>query len=228
MARAAKNAENIQVFRGSLPKQDVFALNAGSGCCGPGAGLEPDRLGDRVHADNGLIHSNPSGFNDKFRIGFGGDNGFSAVNSQIVEHINTYGVGAQISVLVIPTFARVKSVAIKVEAQETGLTFNLITRNGLTLPNDVVDVVVITAGDGCSVTRTRTAGSDASFAGFGALTAGQLAKYILAYESLGTFALEADELILQVAAIPGTPVTGLFAIDVAVSYDVVRRCDEPR
>ena len=56
MARAPKSENNIQVFNGSRPQPDVFAANAGSGCCGTGVDLLYDKLGERVRFDNGLKH----------------------------------------------------------------------------------------------------------------------------------------------------------------------------
>lgn len=226
MTRAAKAADNIQVFRGSYGRPDVFAQNSSNGCCGPGVDLGSfDRLADRVHFDNGLIHSNPLGANDKFAVP--GGNGFGEFRREIVDHINTFGVGAEISVLVIPTFAFVTGVSIHVRAEEEGLTFNLKTRNGLVLPATAVKVVSIAAGEGCDVVRTLTAGSIASYAGFGGLADGELAHYIIGREGEGEFALEADEIIVEVASIPGTPVTGAFDFTVAVSYEIVDRCAEP-
>jgi hypothetical protein len=231
MTRETKDEANLQVFRGSFPKPDVFAKNAGDGCCGPEANLQAyDKLADRVHFDNSLAHSNPLGANDKFRIP-GGD-GFSTDRQAIIDHINANGVGAQISVLVIPTFAFLKRVAIKVAAEETGLTFTLKTRNGLALPEGASSIVAITAAEtGCAVVRTETVdgspGDQSQVTGFGALGT-DIARYIFISSALGEFALEADELILEVAAMPaGGVVVGTFDIDIAASYEVVRRCDEP-
>jgi hypothetical protein len=235
MARAAKDAENLQVFRGSFPKPDVFVKNAGDGCCGPEADVQAyDKLADRVHFDNSLAHSNPLGANDKYRVP-GGD-GFSTDRQAIIDHINANGVGAQISILVIPTFAFLMRIAIKIAAEETGLTFDLKTRNGLTLPADIAQIVDVDAGTGCAVERTLTLvdgdgdpdpAPDSIYSGFGAL-GGSLATYLFGSSAIGEFALEADEIIMEVATMPaGGVVSGLFDIDVAASYEVVRRCDEP-
>ena len=59
MARTPKSANNIQVFRGSLPPADVFAQNAGADCCGGGTTVEHDKLGARTRFSNALAHSNP-------------------------------------------------------------------------------------------------------------------------------------------------------------------------
>jgi hypothetical protein len=230
MTRAAKDAENLQVFRGSFQKLDVFAQNAGDGCCGPGAVQAFDKLGDRVHFDNALAHSNPTGANDKYR--FPGGNGFATERAAIIAHINQYGVGAQISVLVIPTFAFVTALAIKTWAEEDGLTFNVVTRNGLGLPAGSERTITIEADEdnACAVTRTETVGDgDPSiYTGVGALADGVLAEYRIGRGGDGEFSLEADEIILEVATMPaGGVVSGLFDLDISVSYDVVRRCDEP-
>lgn len=227
MARTAKLADNLQVFRGSFAKPDVFALNAGDGCCGPAAALSDyDRLGDRVHFDNALAHSNPTGANDKYRFPDG--NGFGNQRQAILDHINANGVGASISVLLVPTFAFVTGLVIKVIAEEVGLTFDVVSRNGLVLPNDSERTVNITAGAECGVTRTQTIGDgDPSiYDGVGALAVGVLAQYRIGRGD--EFSLEADEIQLVVATMPaGGVVVGTFDLELALSYDVIKRCDEP-
>jgi hypothetical protein len=221
MARVAKSVNNIQVFRGSRPKMDVFSANSGIGCCDPGLLPEYDKLAERTRFDNALAHSNPTGANDKYRFPSG--NGFDSDRAAIINHINTVGVGATISVLAVPTYAFVTGIGVHVEAEEPGLTFNIITRNGLALPNDSVIQVAAAAGAlPCEVTRTQSAGS---LAGFGALGT-DLFRDIFAREANGSFALEADEIILQVATIPVDPVVGLFDITVALSYDVIHRAEQ--
>lgn len=223
MARVAKDADNIQVFRGSLPKPDVFALNSGAGCCGSGLDPAYDKLAERTRFDNALAHSNPLGANDKFR--FPGGNGFESYRNEILAHINAVGVGAQISVLAIPTYAFVFGVGVHVAAEEAGLTFNLITRNGLALPDDVLIQVAAAAGaEPCTITRTQTVGS---LAGFGALGT-DLFRDIFALETGGEgFALEADELILEVATMPASGiVVGTFDLTVAANYHVIHRAEQ--
>lgn len=225
MARNPKAANNIQVFRGSKPQPDVFAANTGLGCCPDIAGQYAyDKLADRTRFDNALAHLNPAGANDKFRIPFG--NGFSDTRRDVVAHINQAGVGAQISVIAIPTYAFVTGVGVHIAAEEAGLTFNLITRNGLVLPTTAVHVVAaaVDEDDACAIERTDTEGSAASFAGFGALGTNEFID-ILGYSGEGEFSLEADELILEVAAIPATPVVGSFDITVSVNYQIVHRAE---
>lgn len=133
MARNDKLENGIQVFRGSRPRQDVFSANAGQGgCCDNSTRSDYDKLAERTRFDNELAHSNPTGANDKFVFPFG--DGFADTRNNIIQTINEHGVGAHISVLAIPTYAFVTGVGIHIEAEEPGLTFDLVTRNGLVLP----------------------------------------------------------------------------------------------
>ena len=242
MARNAKSADNIQVFRGSRPKADVFTSNAGIGCCGP-VDFDYDKLGERVRFDNGLKHLSPSGGVERYR--FPGGNGFSDDRAAIINHINAVGVGAEISVIAIPTYAFVTGVGVHIESEEAGLTFDLVTRNGLVLPvgytptldlvadPDEVDMVanapikitaVADASAPCAVTRTQAAGS---FSGFGALGDNDLFIDIFGRNGNGSFALEADELILRVASMPASgKVSGMFDLTVSASYDVIHRAEQ--
>lgn len=223
MARTPKSANNIQVFRGSRTRLDVFSANAGAGCCGSGAQVAFDKLAARTRFDNALAHSNPVGANDKFHFPFG--EGFADVREEIIKHINAVGVGAQISVLAIPTYAFVTGVGIHIAAEEPGLTFTLKTRNGLALPTAAVHVVSAVAGTDCELTRTDTAGSAASFVGFGAL-GNNLMIDIFGRDGEGEFSLEADELILEVASMPSSGVVnGEFDLTVSVSYNVIHRAE---
>lgn len=226
MAREPKSETNLQVFRGSRPRLDVFAKNAGTGCCGSGAQVEYDKLAERVRFDNALAHSNPAGANDKFAFPQG--DGFAYNSAEIIEHINTHGVGATISVLVIPTYAFVTGVGVHIAAEEPGLTFNLVTRNGLVLPGtgenggEVIEVTATDGAEGCAITRTQ---SEGSFEGFGALGNARFIDIFGRYGQ-GEFSLEADEIILEVATLPASGVvTGAFELEVSVSYDVIHRAE---
>lgn len=246
MARNAKLTNSLQVFRGSRTQQDVFTANAGTGCCPSGA-TEYDKLAERTRFDNALAHSNPTGANDKFKIPYG--NGFSGNRTQIIDHINKHGVGAHISVLAIPTYAFVTGVGIHIEAEEPGLTFDLVTRNGLVIPGtaagqtvDVIDnaadvigsvtlpasgsvLVVETQADGCEVTRALTEGTASAIHGFGALGS-NTAVDIFCHDGDGQFSLEADEIALRVASMPSSgKVVGDFSITVSVSYDIIHRAE---
>ena len=223
MARATKSEDNIQVFRGSRPKPDVFAANAGSGCCGTGVDLLYDKLGDRVRFDNGLKHLSPPGGVERYRFPAG--DGFSSHKAEIIAHINAVGVGATISVIAIPTYAFLTGVGVHIAAEEDGLTFDLITRNGLLLPDTTPIIVTATADPDapCGVTRTQGV---SDFTGFGALGADDLFIDLFARSGDGTFALEADEIILRVASMPADPVVGLFDLTISASYDVIHRAEQ--
>lgn len=217
MARTAKAATNLQVFRGSKPRQDVFALHSNEGCCDGALVSGYDKLGSRTRFDNALAHSNPTGANDKIHVP---NTGLESDHREIVDWINANGVGATISVLALPTYSFLTGVMVTVLAAEAGLTFDLITRNGAVLPTDQL-ITVIATGSACEVTRTQGVSED--FAGFGALTAGQLYRVIIARDS-GNFVLEADELMLRVATMPaGGLINGDFRLRVAASYDVIDR-----
>ena len=228
MARTQKDVDNLQVFRGSLSKPDIFAANAASGCCdGSGVSVQFDKLGSRTRFDNALAHSNPLGANDKYRLPYG--NGLDVSSEEILAHINRIGVGASISVLAIPTYAFVTGIAIHTFAEEAGLEFELTTRNGLVLPTAAVQVVVTPGAGGsmCDVTRTKST-PEAPYDAIGTLADGQLNKTVFTRSEGGVanFALEADELILTVTSMPvGDLVVGTFDIEVAVSYEVVKRAE---
>lgn len=244
MAREPKSENNIQVFSGSKPKADVFTQNAGSGCCGTGLDIAYDKLAERVRFDNGLKHVNPTGGVDRYR--FPGGNGFSADREAILKHINAIGVGATISVIAIPTYAFVTGVGVHIDSAEAGLTFDLVTRNGLVLPvgstptlvdggegagsiemveNAPIKVTATADPDApCAVTRTMDEGS---FEGFGALGGNDLFIDIFGRNAEGSFALEADEIMLRVATMPaGGVVIGNFDLTISASYDVIHRAEQ--
>lgn len=151
MARAPKSANNIQVFRGSRPKADVFTSNAGIGCCAP-VDFSYDKLGERVRFDNGLKHLSPTGGVERYR--FPSNPGFDD-RAAIIAHINAVGVGAEISVIAIPTYAFLTGLGIHVEAEEEGLVFEVATRNGLALPtSSYIVTAVVDENSPCGVTRT--------------------------------------------------------------------------
>lgn len=221
MARSDKLSPGIQVFRGSRTRQDVFAANAGDGCCNP-ASTDYDKLAERVRFDNALAHLNPTGGNDKFVFPYG--DGFQDTRDNVIKGINDHGVGFHISVLAIPTYAIVTGVGVHIEAAEPGLTFDLVTRNGLVLPTTNVHVVDAEVDD-CTVTRTLTTGDASDFEGFGQLASGAIMKDIFGV-SAGEFSLEADEIALRVASMPASGmVTGSFKLTVSVNYDIIHRAE---
>lgn len=225
MARNPKADKNIQLFRGSRTRLGVVKDMLGSDCCGENAiDLAHDKLADRVHFSNGLAHSNPTQANDKWA--FPGT-GLDFNDREVIDHINRVGVGAQISVLVIPTYAFLNKLSVAVLNSEPGLTFTLKTRNGLNLTPDRSISVSVEAGDGdCEVTRVQ--GTTAITAPFGALTDDELQHYRFGVYDNGKFSLEAEEIIVEVVTMPtlnGGKVIGDFNFQVAVNYEVVQRAE---
>lgn len=227
MARSAKSADNLQVFRGSKARLDVFAQNSGTGCCNSELPFH-DKLADRVRFDNALAHLNPTGANDKFVFPFGAGNESS--RQEIVDHINRVGVGASISVLAIPTYAFLTGIGVHVAAEEPGLTFAIGTRNGLTLPNEN-SFTVSAVNDPlspCGITRTRTEDGEMSWrSSFGGLNGARFVDHFArGCCDINNFSLEADEIILTVATMPaGGVVTGEFELTITASYDILNRAE---
>lgn len=232
MARTPKSEDNIQVFRGGFPRPDVFALNANSGCCPGGAELTYDKLPNRVRFDNGLNHMSPLGGNEKVSVPQAAD-GFANYERDIIAHINAVGVGAEVSLIAIPTYAFLTGVGVRIEADEPGLTFLLKTRNGLVLPAQHYRVSA--TGEDCAVTRTLEVGEvadpdaeppvvgDNYLSGFGQLGTARFID-IFARSGQGNFSLEADEIILEVLTMPSDNiVTGAFRLEVSASYEVINR-----
>jgi hypothetical protein len=209
MARIDKSAKSLQVFRGSKPKADVFARTAGD-CCSPTAESTYDKLGCRVRFDNSTAHENPTGANEKFH--FQKQRFPVETLAAQIAHLNAQGVGGQLSVFAIPTYAFVTGVGTVVLASEPGLTFKLVTRNGLELPR-VVGIKVDVAGDSCCPTRTQ---------GVGDVTE----QYIFGRDAAGEFSLEADEILLEVVTMPTSGViSGEFDVLLSVSYDIINRAE---
>lgn len=220
MARIDKSASSLQVFRGSKPKADVFARTAGD-CCAPTAESTYDKLGCRVRFDNSTAHENPTGANEKFH--FQKQRFPVETLAAQVAHLNKIGIGGQLSVLVIPTYAFVTGVGVAVLAEEPGLTFRLVTRNGLALPA-AVGLQVDVAGDSCCPTRTRAAGDIT--APFGDLPANVTEQYIFGRDANGEFSLEADEILLEVVTMPTSGViAGTFDVIISASYDIINRAE---
>lgn len=223
MARNQRLINGIQVFRGSRSRQDVFAVNSGSGCCNGVGDTAYDKLAERTRFDNSLAHSNPTGANDKFTFPYG--DGFADTRDNIITLINDVGVGAHISVLAIPTYAFVTGVGVHIEAEEPGLTFDLVTRNGLVLPTNTTIQVSAEAVTACEIVRTQTDPGAGIFEGFGALGTAAFID-LFGRNAEGEFSLEADEIALRVATMPANGiVNGTFKLTVAVSYDVIHRAE---
>lgn len=217
MTIAAKSADNMQVFRGSRPAADVFAQNAGVGCCDTGSVVVHDKLAPVVHFDNALAHLNPAGANDKFRL--------NRMVPGVVDHINAIGVGAQVSVIAIPTGAIMRAVAVRVDAEDTGLVFELKTRNGLALPAVIMDITAAAGAVACDP-ATRVAAPGTVWTGIGPLGANSQVDKLGLYASddPDSYSLESDELMLVVTAMPGGGIiNGNFDITVAAVYDIALR-----
>ena len=220
MARIDKSAKSLQVFRGSKPKADVFARTAGD-CCAPAAESTYDKLGCRVRFDNSTAHENPTGANEKFH--FQKQRFPVETLADQVAHLNKQGVGGRLSIFAIPTYAFVTGVGIVVLAEEPGLTFKLVTRNGLVLPTKV-GIKVDVAGDACCPVRTQGVG--VITAPFGALATGVTEQYIFGRDADGKFSLEADEIMLEVVTMPASGViAGTFDVIASVSYDIINRAE---
>ena len=220
MARIDKTAKSLQIFRGSKPKADVFARTAGD-CCSPAVDSNYDKLGCRVSFDNSTAHENPTGANEKFH--FQKQRFPVETLAAQIAHLNKVGVGGQLSIFAIPTYAFVTGVGIVVLAEEPGLTFRLRTRNGLELPT-AVSFGVNVAGDSCCPVRTRVAGDIT--APFGDLPTGATEQYIFGRDANGEFSLEADEILLEVVTMPPSGViAGTFDVIASVSYDIINRAE---
>lgn len=226
MAFKDKLKPGVQIFRGSKPKQDIYAKHVGDGCCGNGSSADYDKLGTVTRADNSLTHLNPASFNSKLLAPYG--NGVETDRNEIVRGINEKGVGFHISVLAIPTYAFLTGVGIHIEASEPGLAFALVTRNGLELPTDCVKIVTASVGDGdCEVKRDLADGDASTLENFGTLGPNDSMIDIFARDAgCGKFSLESDELALKVVSMPASGrITGSFRITVAANFDVINRAE---
>lgn len=221
MARNAKPAGAVQAFRGGLPKLGVWAQHLGGDCCAPSAAVDIDRLPPTVQWENANIHTSPiGGRNPTWR--------FKELKQEdqraIIDAINAGGVGTIIEAQLIPTFAFVRAVVASVFAEETGLTFRLVTRNDTVSFVDGADIVNETdGGTGCTgvVRTTDDTGDDPSFT-FGALE-GETRRHYFCTD-LDAFALEADVVGIEVATMPaGGVVVGKFDLTLDLTYESYAR-----
>ena len=217
MARNAKPAGAVQAFRGGLPKLGVWAQHLGGDCCAPSAVVDIDRLPPTVQWENANIHTSPiGGRNSTWR--------FKELKQEdqraIINAINAGGVGTIIEAQLIPTFSYVTAVAATVFAEETGLTFRLVTRNDTYATSANTPIVSeVDGGNGCGgVVRTLTNTNDDANWTFGALEGDSRRYYIDGH--LRDFALEADVLGIEVVSMPaGGVVVGKFDLAIDLTYE---------
>ena len=225
MARNAKSAKAYQLFRGGLNdlSKNPWIQNLGNGCCEVAPAIDQDRLNATIHSENALVHTRPMGHRDYWQFGEHDD----STRAKIVKHINTAGVGAILEILVVPTFAFLQSVHIVALAEETGLVFEVVTRNGTELPSgQVIKVEETDAGEGCGeVARVQSAGD---LAAVGALGNASRVHTIAVSDQGGEFALEADVIQLKVKSLPAEGVKGYFDLRVHATYFAVGRSEATR
>jgi hypothetical protein len=215
MARIAKSPKAVQLFRGGLNdiSKNPWVQNLGGDCCNPAIAVDQDRLNPTINPENANIHTRPLGNRDYWRYSDGND----TLRRQIVQHINTAGVGAQLEILVIPTFALVTSIQVVTLAEESGLVFKLKTRNGTVIPvGQKIKVSETDSGDGCGAVAREQAVADKD--DLGPLAGASRVHNLFVSDIGGEFALEADALILEVKSLPATAVTGSFDIMVHLTY----------
>jgi hypothetical protein len=226
MARVAKNAKALQLFAGGLNdiKNNIWAKHLGGTCCDPAVEVDSDRLNPTINPENALVHTRP--FGNRFHWRFMEKT--RAERKKIVDFINAKGVGAQLEILVIPTFSLLYSVHIALLAEEAGFAFTVKTRNGTALPaGQLIKVSETDSGAGCGeVARVQAAGS---LAGIGALAGATRVHNIAVSGTGGEFALEADVIILEVTALPaGGALKGEFDVLAHINYVAPGRSEAAR
>lgn len=225
MARVAKDAKAIQSFRGGLNdlSKNPWIQQIGNGCCEVAPVIDQDRLNPTIHSENALVHTRPLGHRDHWQ--------FSELNDtdrrNMVAHINANGVGSILEIIVIPTFAFLQSVHVVAMAEETGLEFEVTTRNGTVLPSgQLIKVKETDGGSGCGdVVRVQSGGS---LAAVGLLDGASRVHTIGLSGQGGEFALEADVIQLKVKSLPPDGVLGRFDLRVHATYFAVGRSEAAR
>ena len=218
MARNQMGAKAIQLFRGGYNKLPLFAQFLGQGCCGLDVKPVIDRLPCTQNWENANIHTSPLGGRDTWQFSLLND----TEKADVVAAINQGGVGTQLEILLIPTFAFLQNLRVAVLSAEPGLTFVVKTRNGTELPQgNRFEVTEAWDGEcGCPVrAKTDTDWIAGEGQTIGDLGDGVVKKYSYAQDTAGgRFALEADVVILEVASMPAGGVAGLFDILADLSY----------
>lgn len=216
-----KSNKSIQVFNGGLAPLGIWAKHIGPGCCVPNAKVDIDRLVPTVNPENALVHNRPAAERSFWQTSNG-----SSDKRDIIKHINEVGVGAEIEIMVVPTFSFFKAVHIVVLGEEVGLTFKLKTRNGIDMPADqLIKVEETDAGTavGCGdVARVKGA---ADFDNFGAKGTASRVHLFGVADASGDFALYSDTLVLEVLTVPTEPVRGDFDLMVYGTFNTFGRSE---
>lgn len=204
-----KGPKALQVFRGGLNdlSKNPWLQHIGNGCCEPTHKVDQDRLNRTINPENALIHSRP--FGNRLHWWFSEHD--DSTRRNIVKHINDNGVGAQIEIIVIPTFAFVHSIHTVTLVEEAGLVFELKTRNGTLIPSGQKIKVEETDGaDGCGeVSRVLGAADETAI---GELNGASRVHNFFVADNGGEFALDSDVIILEVKSLPAGGVKGTFDI----------------
>lgn len=211
MTFVAKDAKAYQVFRGGLNdlNKNPWLQNIGGDCCEPTHSIDQDRLNRTINPENALVHSRPFGN----RLYWQYSEHDNSEKAKILRWINEQGVGAQLEIIVIPTFGFLYSVHVAVLAEELGFTYELKTRNGTVLPDgQLIKVSETDSADGCGEVGRVQEGGD--FADLGALDGATRVHTIGVSGQGGEFALNSDVLILEVLTLPADGLKGTFDLRV--------------
>lgn len=225
MTYVAKDAKAKQVFRGGLNdlSKNPWIQQLGNGCCEAAPAIDQDRLNRTINPENALVHTRPFGNRDHWQFSEHDD----STRRKIVQWINDNGVGAQLEIMVIPTYSLLYSVQVVTMMEEAGLVFELKTRNGTLLPSGQLIRVEETDGaDGCGeVARVQSAADPANI---GVLNGATRAHDLFVTGIGGEFALDADVLILEVVSLPAGGVKGFFDLRVHANYVAPGRSEAAR
>lgn len=225
MSLIPKGPKAHQLFRGGLNdlSKNPWLQNIGNGCCEPSFAVDQDRLNATINPENALVHTRPFGNRDHWQFGEHDD----TTRRNIVKHLNTHGVGAQLEIIVVPTFSLLYSVHTVTLAEEAGLVFELKTRRGTALPSgQLIKVSETDSGNGCGeVSRVQ---AEADPANIGPLEGASRVHNLFVSDIGGEFALDADVLILEVASLPADGVKGFFDLRVHANYVAPGRSEAAR
>ena len=225
MARVAKDPKAKQVFKGGLNdlSKNPWLQQIGNGCCEVAPVIDQDRLNPTINPENALVHTRPFGNRDYWQFSEHDD----TTRRHIVKHINDNGVGSILEILVIPTYALLHTVHVVALAEEAGLEFEVLTRNGTALPSGQLIKVEETDGaNGCGeVSRVQSAGD---LAAVGLLNGASRVHTLAVSDQGGEFALEADVIQLKVKSLPAGAVIGAFDLRVHINYVAPGRSEAAR